>query len=96
MINMIQIETDYTFPKIDQEIESYFITLSQDSVISKYSFRTLPEFRQLLQSRLSTEFSNSEVQEIVKSAFRNKPKDTGTVTDVNSSGREVVDFIYEL
>ena len=92
---MNRIETDYEFPQIDFKKESYLeaCTISADD-IKPYGFQTVSDLRQLLAGRLPEGLSDSDILEIAKETFRNKPREAVTV--ITQKERDVVDFIYQL
>ncbi|MBR1457590.1 MAG: hypothetical protein IJ594_10595 [Oscillospiraceae bacterium] len=91
---MTWIEKERSFPQIDPQRESYFAPVPQAPAICAYGFRTLPEFRQLLQARLGDALTEREMLEIAKLTFRSKPADADE--PISLEGRQLVDFIYEL
>lgn len=65
---------NYSFPQIDKDLESYFLSKKGNSYLKEYSFGTLPELMNILELL----YENNEIMlQILKvvgvAAIKNKP-----------------------
>lgn len=93
-MNLNWIEMDYRFPEADPSETTYFTEFNDEDMVNLYHFSTIADLKALLKQRLPGIFTEKEILEIAKTAFRNRPKKRAE--EINLEGRNVVDFIYEL
>ena len=89
------IDNGYSFPGIDRDADSYFEPYEKNGPeIYRYGFQTVPQMRELMKKRLSGLLNDEEINECVKTAFRNKPSAIQETYD--GIDRQPVDFIYQM
>ena len=92
MMNMNWIEREELFPKLDPSLKSYFTDCTSEDLVNPYHFDTIPEMTEMIKKRLPFAFSEKEILEIAKTAFRCRAAKERAKIHVEEG--ELVDFIY--
>lgn len=84
-------EGNYSYTKVDKNIESYFVKYDRKEYIKEYGFETIVELKEeLTQMWLGAKYMEEVIKPVAVAAMKNQPKDDG-----NKNKTEVLnEFIY--